>query len=37
VMHDGRIVGELDRAGATQERVLELALGHTAGAGGVAA
>ncbi len=29
VMHEGRIVGMLDRAQATQERVLELALGHT--------
>ncbi len=28
VMHAGRIVGELDRADATQERILELALGH---------
>ena len=31
VMHNGRIVGELTRAQATQERVLELALGHVAG------
>jgi rhamnose transport system ATP-binding protein len=30
VMHEGRIVGELTRAEATQEKVLELALGHTA-------
>jgi ABC-type sugar transport system ATPase subunit len=30
VMHAGRIVGVLDRAEATQERVLELALGHDA-------
>jgi rhamnose transport system ATP-binding protein len=30
VMHGGRIVGELARAQATQEKVLELALGHTA-------
>jgi ABC-type sugar transport system ATPase subunit len=30
VMHGGRIVGELGRADATQEKVLELALGHTA-------
>jgi rhamnose transport system ATP-binding protein len=30
VMHAGRIVGVLDRAEATQERVLELALGHGA-------
>src|SRR5205085_4129057 len=29
VMHGGRIVGTLDRAGATQETVMELALGHT--------
>jgi rhamnose transport system ATP-binding protein len=29
VMHAGQIVGMLDRAEATQERVLELALGHT--------
>jgi ABC-type sugar transport system ATPase subunit len=28
VMHDGRIVGLLDRNEATQEKVLELALGH---------
>jgi rhamnose transport system ATP-binding protein len=28
VMHGGRIVGELDRDQATQERILELALGH---------
>jgi rhamnose transport system ATP-binding protein len=28
VMHGGRIVGQLSRAQATQERVLELALGH---------
>jgi rhamnose transport system ATP-binding protein len=28
VMHGGTIVGTLDRVGATQERVLELALGH---------
>jgi hypothetical protein len=27
-MHGGRIVGQLSRAQATQERVLELALGH---------
>jgi rhamnose transport system ATP-binding protein len=36
VMHAGRIVGILDRAGATQEKVLEMALGH-APAGEVAA
>jgi rhamnose transport system ATP-binding protein len=28
VMHAGRIVGILDRASATQEKILELALGH---------
>jgi rhamnose transport system ATP-binding protein len=28
VMHGGRLVGTLDRAGATQEAILELALGH---------
>ena len=28
VMHGGTIVGTLDRAGATQEAILELALGH---------
>jgi rhamnose transport system ATP-binding protein len=28
VMHAGTIVGELDRAQATQERVMEMALGH---------
>jgi rhamnose transport system ATP-binding protein len=28
VMHGGRVVGEMDRAAATPERVLELALGH---------
>jgi len=28
VMHGGRIVGELSRAEATQEKVLEMALGH---------
>ncbi|MBI3863109.1 MAG: sugar ABC transporter ATP-binding protein [Planctomycetia bacterium] len=31
VMHAGTIVGELNRAEATQERVLELALGHGGG------
>ena len=30
VMHGGTIVGEFDRAGATQEAILELALGHLA-------
>ncbi len=33
VMHAGRIVGELTRAEATQEKVLELALGHPPGSG----
>ena len=28
VMHGGRVVGELDRASATQEKILTLALGH---------
>jgi rhamnose transport system ATP-binding protein len=38
VMHAGEIVGTLTRKEATQERVLELALGHTGPAGsGVAA
>jgi rhamnose transport system ATP-binding protein len=36
VMHAGTIVATLDRRAATQERILELALGH-APAGGVAA
>jgi rhamnose transport system ATP-binding protein len=36
VMHGGQIVGELPRSEATQEKVLEMALGHTA-AGEVAA
>jgi hypothetical protein len=35
-MHGGRVVGELTRAAATQEKVLELALGHPP-TGGVAA
>jgi rhamnose transport system ATP-binding protein len=30
VMHGGRVVGTLDRAGATQETIMELALGHVA-------
>ena len=30
VMHGGRVLQVLDRAEATQEKVLELALGHTA-------
>ena len=34
VMHGGRIVGEVDRADATQERLLDLALGHRPQAGG---
>jgi len=29
VMHGGNVVGELTRAQATQEKVLEMALGHT--------
>jgi ABC-type sugar transport system ATPase subunit len=29
VMHGGKVVGELTRAQATQEKVLEMALGHT--------
>lgn len=29
VMHHGRIAGELNRTDASQERILELALGHT--------
>jgi ABC-type sugar transport system ATPase subunit len=29
VMHEGRIVGVLDRAEATQEKILNLALGHS--------
>ena len=33
VMHAGTIAGELNRAEATQERVLELALGHIAAGG----
>jgi ABC-type sugar transport system ATPase subunit len=39
VMHGGRVVGELDRAAATPQRVLELALGHkpAEGIGGAAA
>jgi rhamnose transport system ATP-binding protein len=31
VMHHGKIVGTLDRPEATQERIMELALGHVAG------
>ena len=30
VMHGGTVTGILDRSEATQERILELALGHTA-------
>ena len=30
VMHGGTIVGEIDRADATQERILELAMGRSA-------
>jgi ABC-type sugar transport system ATPase subunit len=30
VMHGGGVVGELNRDDATQEKVLELALGHAA-------
>jgi ABC-type sugar transport system ATPase subunit len=30
VMHDGTVAGILDRAEATQEKVLSLALGHAA-------
>ncbi len=33
VMHGGAIVGELDRAAATQEAILERALGHVAPSG----
>jgi inositol transport system ATP-binding protein len=31
VMHHGKIVGTLNRTEATQERIMELALGHVAG------
>lgn len=31
VMHGGAVVGAVDRADATQEQVMEIALGHTAG------
>jgi rhamnose transport system ATP-binding protein len=31
VMHGGTVVGTLDRAAATQEAIMELALGHTPG------
>jgi ABC-type sugar transport system ATPase subunit len=30
VMHDGTLAGILSRAEATQEKILSLALGHTA-------
>ena len=33
VMHGGGVVGTVDRAGATQEIVMEMALGHTAAVG----
>lgn len=33
VMHGGTVTGTLDRAGATQEQVLSLALGHAAAGG----
>jgi rhamnose transport system ATP-binding protein len=33
VMHGGRIVGAVDRASATQEAILDLALGHVAQSG----
>jgi ABC-type sugar transport system ATPase subunit len=33
VMHGGTIVGEVARAEATQELLLEMALGHNAAAG----
>jgi hypothetical protein len=36
-MRGGRVAGVLDRANATQERVLALALGHDAAGAGVAA
>jgi rhamnose transport system ATP-binding protein len=35
VMHGGAIVGELDRAQATQEAILERALGHVTGSGAI--
>src|SRR5262249_30111006 len=34
VMHGGTIAGTIDRAGATQESIMELALGHVATASG---
>ena len=34
VMHGGTVVGTLDRAEATQEAIMELALGHRGGRGG---
>jgi rhamnose transport system ATP-binding protein len=36
VMHGGTIVGTLDRDGATQEAILELALGHVPAGNAVA-
>jgi ABC-type sugar transport system ATPase subunit len=33
VMHGGAIAGELDRASATQEAILDLALGHVPASG----
>jgi ABC-type sugar transport system ATPase subunit len=33
VLHAGTIVGTLDRSGATQEMIMELALGHPVGSG----
>jgi ABC-type sugar transport system ATPase subunit len=33
VMHAGRVVGVVDRAAATQESILALALGHPLAAG----
>jgi ABC-type sugar transport system ATPase subunit len=36
VMHGGTIVATLDRAGASQETLLELALGHLPGGSAVA-
>jgi len=36
VMHAGRVVGQMNRADATPERVLELALGHAPGHGAAA-
>jgi rhamnose transport system ATP-binding protein len=33
VMHAGRVIGVVERASATQELVMEMALGHTSAAG----